>query len=396
MTFAHNRFFGASGSLRIDFEASQLETPFYLYSEEAVRKACRDFKSAMNRFDHRLYYAVKANTNIALLKIIFSEGYGADVVSRGELEKCLAAGLPSGRIVFSGVGKTKQELQYAITAKIGSIHIESVEEFETIVRIADDGPKLAIRVNPNLEAPTHSKIATGSYDTKFGVDMDQAASILRGPHGHRIKSLTCHLGSQLLDFRIFDQACSALSQLITVAEKEALTLDYIGLGGGIGIDYGEGVVADLNTFAQTLLPWSERWNLPLALEPGRILVGNSGVLVSKVIRCKQTPNKNFVIIDGSMSELIRPALYDAKHQLELIPARPQTLPLKDFHCEVVGPVCESSDTFGDTIFPQKPADDDLVLIHSAGAYGRVMSSEYNSRSLPGEYLVDQSGTISKI
>ncbi len=380
--------------LSLEFLAQQYGTPSYLYSAAHLDKKVQSFVAAFAGYPTTICYAVKASSNLNLLKRIFSQGIGADTVSLGEIKRALKSGCPPEKIVFSGVGKSGKELKEAVRAGIKSINIESLFELELLGQIAQNsGQKvaIAIRVNLDIEAPTHDKIATGSALTKFGValeDLDSLRDLLRRYPNLQLKGFACHLGSQIKVFDPIKTAGRKLSEIIKKYIADGFDIEFIDLGGGLGISYQENEKApSIKDWAHALIEVASSLNLELVIEPGRSLVADAGILISSVLGIKKTKAKNFLVIDAAMNDLMRPTLYEAYHHI--------SCDLKDKHgshdalYDVVGPVCETGDYIAiDRILPDNIQAGDLVAIHTAGAYGASMASNYNSRLLLPEILVD--------
>jgi diaminopimelate decarboxylase len=371
--------------------ATAVGTPFYLYSAAAFTAQYRRFAEAFSSERPLICYAVKANSNLAVLRLFAGLGAGADVVSEGELRRALAAGVPPQRILFSGVGKTQGELEAALDAEIHQINVESVPELRRLSEIASARGRVAsvaIRVNPDVDARTHAKISTGLKESKFGIDLGEvvaAYSLARELPGIEPVGLAVHIGSQLVDLEPFRRAFVRVAGLVLELRAEGLGVTRIDLGGGLGIRYRAERPPKPNGYARLVREIFGSAGLAMTLEPGRVLAGPAGLLVARVIYVKQGAAKRFVIVDGAMNDLIRPALYEAWH--DIVPVR---LPPADASlgpADVVGPVCETGDTFAvDRNLPPL-AEGDLVAFTAAGAYGAVMSSTYNSRLLVPEVLV---------
>ncbi|WP_029007164.1 diaminopimelate decarboxylase [Azospirillum halopraeferens] len=371
--------------------ADAVGTPFYCYSHAALTAAYRSYADAFEGQDAAVCYAVKANSNLAVIRTFADLGAGADVVSEGEMRRALAAGVPAERIVFSGVGKTRGEMRAALEAGIHQINVESVPELEALSEVATsmgvEAP-IAIRVNPDVDAGTHAKIATGKKENKFGIDWDHAREVYgraAALPGLAPLGIAVHIGSQLTDLAPFRAAYERVVELLHALRADGIDIRRLDLGGGLGIRYREESPPDLTAYAGMVRSITGNLGCRVTLEPGRSLVGNAGILVARVIFVKQGLHRRFLIVDAAMNDLIRPTLYDAYHAI--VPVRepgpnPDIAPI-----DVVGPVCESGDTFAlQRPLPAMGADE-LVAFHSAGAYGAVMSSTYNTRPLAPEVLV---------
>ncbi len=370
--------------------AAAVGTPFYVYSAAALTALYRRFAEAFADQRPLICYAVKANSNLAVLRLFANLGAGADVVSEGELRRALVAGVPPQRIVFSGVGKTAEEMGAALAAGIHQINVESVAELRRLSAVATELGRtapVALRINPDIDALTHAKIATGKKENKFGIDLGEAVTAYRlamSLPGVTPVGLAVHIGSQLVDLDPYRRAFGRLAVLVGELRGAGLAVDRIDLGGGIGIRYRGENPPEPIAYATLVREIFGPLDLALAFEPGRVLAGPAGLLVARVVYVKEGAAKRFVIVDAAMNDLIRPALYDAWH--DIVPVRlpePGTLPSA---ADVVGPVCETGDTFAvDRDLP--PLDEgDLVAFTAAGAYGAVMSSTYNSRLLVPEVM----------
>ncbi len=372
--------------------AAAVGTPFYVYSGSALEARYRAFAAAFAPAPPLVCYAVKANSNVAVLRLLAGLGAGADVVSEGELRRALAAGIPPGRIIFSGVGKTRDELAAALAAGIHQINVESVGELHRLSAVAaalGASARIAIRVNPDVDALTHAKIATGKRENKFGVDIEDAADAYRLAAelpGIEPVGLAVHIGSQtgggLGPFR---EAFERLAELVIELRRIGLTVGRVDLGGGIGIRYHNENPPEVTAYAALVRDAFGALDLDIAVEPGRVLVGPAGLLVARVVYVKEGASKRFVIVDAAMNDLIRPALYDAWHDIVPVRLPPPGAVLTP--ADVVGPVCETGDSFAADRDLAPFAEDDLLAFTCAGAYGAVMSSTYNSRLLVPEVLV---------
>jgi diaminopimelate decarboxylase len=374
--------------------AREVGTPFYCYSAAALVSHYRVFRDAFAGTDTLVCYAMKANSNQAVLKTLAQEGAGMDIVSLGELKRALAAGVPGERIVFSGVGKTREEMAAALDANILCFNIESEPEAEVLSEVAlSKGveARVSFRINPDVDAKTHAKISTGKFDNKFGVPISRARDIYRWAatlKGLTITGVDMHIGSQITNLQPFDDATRLLSELARDLMGEGHKLDHIDLGGGLGIPYREDndPPPSPEAFAAVVLKHTNPLGLKVMFEQGRLIAGNAGILVSSVIYVKQGEGKTFVIVDAAMNDLIRPTLYEAYHGIKpVIEPAPGTARVV---ADIVGPVCESGDylALGRDIPAVRPGD--LVAVMSAGAYGAVQSGTYNTRLLVPEVLVD--------
>jgi diaminopimelate decarboxylase len=371
--------------------AEAVGTPFYLYSTAAFVELYRRFAGAFADQRPLVCYAVKANSNLAVLRLFARLGAGADVVSEGEMRRALAAGVAPQRIVFSGVGKTASEMAAALAADIHQINVESVPELQLLSAVASalgQTAPVALRVNPDVDALTHAKIATGKKENKFGVDFAEASAAYRlaaSLPGVAPVGLAVHIGSQLTDLAPYRRAFERLAALVQSLRRDGLAVDRVDLGGGLGISYRGEHPPALEEYANVVREAFAGLDLALALEPGRVLTGPAGLLVARVLYVKGAAARRFVVVDAAMNDLIRPALYDAWHDIAPVRLPAGGAPLMP--ADVVGPVCESGDTFavGRSLPPL--AADDLIAFTAVGAYGAVMSSTYNSRLLVPEVLV---------
>lgn len=375
----------------LDLIADEVGTPAYVYSRATLVRHARVFREALDVLPRRqIAFAVKSNPNLAVLKLLSSEGFGADVVSGGELERALAAGMPAEGIVFSGVGKTRAEMLRGLEAGIGQFNLESEEEgVELAALAAEHGftARAALRVNPDVDAGTHGKISTGKAENKFGVPYDLAAGIyarLAALPGMDMRGLAVHIGSQLASLDPLEQAFLKMGELMRAIRAQGNRVTHMDLGGGIGVPYKAGdVFPSPAEYGAMVARVTADWDVTLMFEPGRVITGNSGVLITRVIRVKPGVTSPFVIVDAAMNDLARPALYDAWH--DFIAIRPSGGTIT---ANIVGPICESSDTFamGRAIDAVKPGD--LAAFRTAGAYGATMANTYNSRPLVPEVMVD--------
>lgn len=370
--------------------ADAVGTPFYCYSEATIRRHVRVFKGAFRNAAPLIAYSVKANSNLSILKILREEGAGADVVSGGELARALEAGIIGGDIVYSGVGKTRAEMAAALDAGIYQFNVESEPELHALNEVAlSKGAvaPIAFRINPDIAAGGHEKISTGKAEDKFGVPWDRAREIYRRAAslpGVSIKGVDVHIGSQISDLSPFRNAFGRVVELVRALRADGHSIERLDLGGGLGIPYGDAKdPPHPDDYAKLIEEIAGPLRVRLIFEPGRLIVGNAGILVSRVLYVKSGEKRKFLIIDAAMNDLIRPALYDAYHAIEPVRRRPGPNEIFD----VVGPVCESSDRFakGRELPPLQSGD--LVALMSAGAYGAAQSSQYNSRPLAPEILV---------
>ena len=370
--------------------ADQFGTPTYVYSKNTLIQTFESFKKGLIKTDHLICFAVKANSNIAILNLFASLGAGFDIVSGGELERVIYAGGDPQKIVFSGVGKTASEIEAALKANILCFNVESRSELLRIEEVAKKiniKAPISIRVNPDVDAKTHPYISTGLKDNKFGVDFNQALTLYleaKNMSQIEIKGIDCHIGSQITELKPFVDALDRVLSLVDQLKKNDIHLSHIDIGGGIGICYQNELPPDFEIYTKEILSKIQNLNVKIIFEPGRALVGNAGILLSKVEYLKQNDVKHFAIIDAAMNDLMRPTLYDAYHDIKIV--REHDTKSQSF--DVVGPVCESGDFIAKNR-SLKLKENDLICIMSAGAYGMSMSSNYNSRGRAAEVMVDR-------
>lgn len=369
--------------------AGAVGTPFYVYSYRTFERHFRVFNDAFKKIPHITCYSCKANASSAILTMIAKFGGGADIVSGGELYKALHAGIPANRIVFSGVGKTEEELRSAIRAGILMVNIESEGELQTVSRLArtlKKGVPVSIRVNPEIDPRTHPYITTGLKKNKFGVLWKDAHRLYREMKKEQFLvpvGISSHIGSQILELTPFVEAVRSLKSMIRQLKGDGILVRMVDIGGGLGITYKDELPPHPKEYAEVMERELEGIGLTLILEPGRVLVGNSGVFVTKLLYIKKIPGKTFYIVDGAMNDLVRPALYDAYH--EIVPVKKGKG--DNVKVDVVGPVCESGDFFAKDRSIASIKTGDLLAILGAGAYGFSMSSNYNARRRVAEVLV---------
>ena len=370
--------------------ANQFGTPTYIYSKNTLIDTFESFQKGLLKTNHLICFAVKANSNIAILNLFANLGAGFDIVSGGELDRVLYAGGDPQKIVFSGVGKTASEIEAALKANILCFNVESRSELLRIEAVASKiniKAPISIRVNPDVDAKTHPYISTGLKDNKFGVDFNQALALYleaKGMSYIEIKGIDCHIGSQITELKPFVDALDRVLSLVDQLKNNNIHLSHIDIGGGIGICYQDESPPDFDIYTKEILNKIQNLDVKIIFEPGRALVGNAGVLLSKVEYLKQNDVKHFAIIDAAMNDLMRPTLYDAYHEIKIV--REHDTKLQSF--DVVGPVCESGDFIAKNR-SLKLKENDLVCIMSAGAYGMSMSSNYNSRGRAAEVMVDR-------
>ncbi len=382
------------GNFPID-KFQNFETPFYYYDTALLRETLNTAQSEANKYGYHLHYAGKANANPKLLRIISNAGLGMDCVSGGEVQAAIRAGFPAGKIVFAGVGKTDAEINLALDCDIFCFNAESTAELAVINELAGAKGKIAgvaIRVNPNVDAKTHSKITTGLNENKFGINLEMLPEVIRFTQtltNLRLIGLHFHIGSQITDLSAFENLCVCINDLQDELEKNTgITLQNINVGGGLGINYehpNHMPIPDFEAYFRVFNKYLKlRQGQELHCEPGRSIVAQCGTLISRVTYVKEGTVKKFAILDAGFSELIRPAMYDSYHRIENLTS--------DEPCElydVVGPICESSDVFGKDRELNRAKRGDLIAIRSAGAYGEVMASQYNLRKLPAAYLSEE-------
>jgi len=369
--------------------AEKLGTPLYIYSCKTIENHYKVFDSAFNRVPHIVSYSVKANSNLAILRMLFSYGCGADVVSGGELYRALHAGVNPKKVVFSGVGKTVEEMKMAIEAGILMFNVESDQEMRLLNDIAGKmrtRAPVSLRVNPNIDAGTHPYISTGLKENKFGIPIEMSLRVYREARSLKhldVIGIDCHIGSQITDLAPFVSALRTMKKLLRNLRKEKCNARYLDVGGGLGISYNNETPPNPRDYAEALIGGLGDEDITLILEPGRVLMGNAGILVSRVLYAKHTPSKKFIIVDTGMNDLLRPSLYNSYQ--EILPV--ERSGRSKITADIVGPICESTDFIARKrkVPVLKPGE--LIAIMSAGAYGFTMSSNYNSRPRAAEVLV---------
>jgi len=370
--------------------ADKFGTPTYVYSRATIERHWHAFNDAAGEHPHLVCYAVKANSNIAVLNVMARLGSGFDIVSGGELLRVIAAGGDPSKIVFSGVGKTIAEINLALDHHIHCFNVESTAELERINDVAISRgvqAPISIRVNPNIDAGTHPYISTGLKENKFGIDIDLAEGVYQAASkmpGIKLKGVDCHIGSQLTELSPFLEAVDKLLILVDKLSVQGISLAHLDVGGGLGVPYDGETPPQPAEYAQALKDKLAGRKLALIFEPGRAIMANAGILVSKVEYIKLTEHKNFAIVDAAMNDLIRPALYSAWQAIAPVN---KSLERESLNYDVVGPICETGDFLGKSR-DLAIAMDDYIVVRSAGAYGSTMSSNYNSRSRPAEVMVD--------
>lgn len=370
--------------------AARCGTPCYVYSRAALTDGYRQFAEAFAQRDHLICYAVKANSSLAILNVFARLGAGFDIVSGGELQRVLAAGGSANKVVFSGVGKSEAEMRAALEAGILCFNVESAPELDRLNAVAGNMGKVApisLRVNPDVDAKTHPYISTGLKQNKFGVAYTEALNIYRKAAGMahiKITGMDCHIGSQLTQTSPFIAAAEKVLALVDQLAAEGIVLEHLDLGGGLGIRYDDETPPSIADYAQALLAALQGRTEKLIVEPGRVLVGNAGVLLTRIEYLKHGEEKNFAIVDAAMNDLMRPALYDAYHAI--LPMQKKAVESREY--DVVGPICETGDFIGRG--RKMPVEQgDVLVVMSAGAYGMSMSSNYNTRPRAAEVMVDR-------
>ncbi len=371
--------------------ADSVGTPFYLYSLATLRRHFNVFDESSRVLNSLVCYSVKANSNIAILNFLFKMGWGADIVSGGELFRAINAGVDTGKVVYSGVGKTEAEIEYAIKSNILMFNVESLPEVFLIDKIAgrlNTKARISFRINPNVDPKTHPYISTGLKKNKFGISIKHAVSAYETAKELKnidVIGLDCHIGSQLTEISPFNDAVEIIKELLGRITAKGFDIKYLDLGGGLGITYENEMPPHPSTYMNSIKNILKNYGGTVIFEPGRLIVGNGGIFVAKVTYVKDTGSKNFIITDGGMNDLIRPALYEAYH--EIVPVIKKEGP--KIKADIVGPICESADFFGKDRVLNSVSDGDLIAVFSAGAYGFSMSSNYNSRPRSAEVLVDK-------
>jgi diaminopimelate decarboxylase len=380
-------------AVNLDTLATNVGTPFYCYSTATLERHYNVFAGAFADTRALICYAMKANSNQAVIKTLARLGAGADVVSEGELKRARAAGIPADKIMFSGLGKTARELALAVDERILCINVESEPELELLSSIAASKggtAPISVRVNPDIDAKTHHKIATGKAENKFGIPISRAREVYARAAklpGLKVAGVDMHIGSQITDLDPFSSAFALLAEFVHTLRADGHTISHVDLGGGLGIPYGDDdePPPHPDAYAQVVKRATRDLDCRLIFEPGRLLVGNAGILVTRVLFVKHGEAKNFVVVDAAMNDLIRPTLYDAFH--EIWPVREDAASARRIRADVVGPVCESGDFLGLDRHMAEPLSGALLAVMSAGAYGAVQAGTYNTRPLVPEVLV---------
>lgn len=379
------------GTFPVD-KFKNLDTPFYYYDMELLKETLKSAKDHSKKYGYTIHYAIKANANKKILETIAAAGFGADCVSGNEVKAAVLAGFPSSKIVFAGVGKTDKEIIAALEMNIACFNVESMQELEVINELAKKKGKIAevaLRVNPNVDAETHEYITTGVDENKFGFNVSQLDAVL-----DRLSALVnikligvhYHIGSQIENMNVFKQLCVRATELQTYFDQKGVKLEHVNLGGGLGIDYlkpQDNLIPNFENYFKVFADNFKPEGKKIHFELGRSIVAQCGALVTRVTYIKEGTVKRFAIVDAGMTELIRPALYQAVHQIENL-----TSTLAPTQYDVVGPICESSDCFAKDYLLNETKRGDLLVIRSAGAYGEIMASKYNLRELPKSYFSD--------
>jgi diaminopimelate decarboxylase len=390
-SFTHTDNGLACDGVSIESIVGRVGTPVYIYSARTIREAYRAIDAAFAEYPHSIHYALKANSTLAIVRLLRSLGGKVDANSGGEIDVALRAGYAPADIIFTGVGKSRAELERAVALGVAAINAESAGELDRIGELAASqgrAARVALRVNPDIDAGSHPNVSTGLKINKFGVPLDDARDIYRerqAQPGLRFVGVHIHIGSQITTIDPLRRAARTLAALALQLRDDGLALEYVDVGGGLGIAYERRPIIGPEDYAAAVIPELRRTGVPLLLEPGRAIVGQAGALVARVVDTKQYPEgRRFAVLDAGMSELLRPALYGSYHHI--VPVHPRPLPEEPW--DVVGPICESSDVFARARMLPPMAVDDLVALLDAGAYGSVMASNYNRHLLAAEVLVD--------
>ncbi|NOX21452.1 MAG: diaminopimelate decarboxylase [Nitrospirae bacterium] len=374
----------------INVLVEQYGTPLYIYSAKTLRRHLKAYTDSLKALPHIICYAVKANSNAAILRLLGSMGAGADVVSGGELYRALRAGIPAGKIVYAGVGKRDDEIEYALRKRILMFNVESIEELENINHIAGKIKKtapVALRINPDIDPETHPYISTGLKKNKFGIPIETALEFYKQAKQMkhiRVVGIHKHIGSQITKVNPFVDALERILILVEHLKQEGIHINYLDIGGGLGIRYNDEEPPHPKELAKQIIPLLKKHDLTLVVEPGRSIVGNAGILVTRVLYTKAGFDRKFIIVDAGMNDLMRPSLYNAFHQI--LPVKKKRG--KKVFADVVGPICETGDFLAKGRELPDVRRNDFLAVMSAGAYGFSMSSNYNSRPRPAEVLVD--------
>ena len=373
--------------VNINALTKKIETPFYVYSQKSIVEKYNNLKKTI---DAEIFYSVKANSNQAIIALMRSLGAGADVVSVGELKRALNAKVNPKKIIFEGVGKSKKDIEFAISTEIKQINIESLEELENINKIGLSLNKivdLGIRINPDVDSKTHDKISTGKKTDKFGIDFDMLPNLCSQITNYKyinLNGISCHIGSQITDINIFEKFFLKMKKALEIIKNNNVQIKYLDLGGGFGVTYQNENEIDLNKLSNLINRIFGNENLKISIEPGRYLVANAGILITKILTIKKSGSINYLITDAGMQTLIRPALYNAFHKIISLKKNNS----KEIYT-IAGPICESSDVFAKNIELPIQETGNFLAICDTGAYGFVMASNYNTISLPAEVLINK-------
>ena len=386
--------------MNINFQelANKYQTPYYVYDFNHITKQYEELKNAFKARKSLISYAVKANSNLSVVKHLADQGAGADCVSIGEVKRALKVGTPKYKIIFSGVGKTDDEIKEALEFDILMINVESEAELirvELMAQQLNKEARISIRVNPNVDPKTHPYISTGLHENKFGVDIDTAKRMyIKAKQSKNLDpiGIHCHIGSQLTELAPIKESVNIVADLVrNIKSALKIELKFFDVGGGLGIVYDNETLIDTYEYAQVIMDSLFGLDITVVCEPGRFIVGNSGIFVTKVLYEKVNGDKRFVVVDGAMNDLLRPSLYDAYHKIEVLDKTSETVQERaqdKSDCNVVGPVCESGDFFAKNIELPKTQHNDLMAIYSAGAYGFTMASNYNTRGKVAEIAIE--------
>jgi len=365
-------------------------TPFYVYSQKAISQTYKELHNALNA---EIFYSIKANSNQAIIKLIHSLGAGVDVVSLGELKRALSAGVESKKIIFEGVGKSPEDILFAIEQNIRLINIESLEELNQISSIATSINKkvnIGIRLNPNIDSKTLDQISTGKKTDKFGIPIDELSNItnfIKDIGSLNLTAISCHIGSQIHNLSVFEKIFIVMKNAAHKIRQEGIFIQYLDLGGGIGVQYmPTDPIVNLEDLKKLITSYFSDVSYAISFEPGRYIVAKAGLLITKIITVKNNGGINYLITDAGMNTFIRPSLYNANHKIEAI----NNYRNKQINYTIAGPICESSDILAKNVIISKQNSGDHLIIHDVGAYGAVMASNYNSRGLPAEILINES------
>lgn len=375
-------------NVKVNSVAKKVGTPFYLYSYKTLVDHFNKIKKAFKEIDPLICFAMKCNDNMAVVKSLIDQGAGCDIVSVGELKKALKVKADPKKIVFASVGKTEEEITTALKDGILFFNIESLPELQEINRIAKKlriKTQATLRINPNVKAITNDRIVTGTLDKKFGIDLASTKKILKKQKDFqnvKINGIHMHIGSQILSFRPYIAALKKVNVFLKELEKDGIKLEYLDIGGGIGINYKGNEANTVQKFAEAIMPQLKKTGLKIIFEPGRFIAGNAGIFVTKVVYFKDNGVKKFVIVDAGMNDFMRPSMYNAYH--EIVPLKKTSS--KKIKVDVVGPICESGDFFAKDRMLPKLKKDDVIAMMGAGAYGYVMASNYNVRGRPAEVM----------